>query len=518
MASPPPGLPPLEVQVAELRAQVAALTAASSTALSPDAIDTVWLLFSGTLVFFMQCGFGMLEAGTVSSKGTQDIMLKNLFDSALGGILWWLVGYGFTNEGGSPFIGISAAGGRETHFVTVDQMSKEVTDGVEWAQVFFQFTFAAAAATIVSGAVAERAMLPAYVVFSSLITSFIYPVVAHWVWSGSGWLNLQNDHAFLGGILDFAGSGVVHMTGGVAALAGSAVIGPRTGRFDPATGFPIPTPGHSSVLCVLGTFILWLGWYGFNAGSIVLISNNQHGGPSAAGRIVLTTTLAASAGGITSVVLERRFGFAKEWSVSAMCNGILSGLVSVTASCATVYPWAAIVIGCFGACAYRLASHAILRRGIDDPLDAFAVHGAGGAWGVVACSLLSAPRYTKQVARYDDGGLFYGGYRMFPAALVFLIVHILWVGSLSFLTFYGLHKGKLLRVPKHMEDAAAKIQLAQQAIDDSVHAGIPYEGHTAPANPSFASSVATETSGATEEVNGAPDDVAEVDAVVVSSA
>ena len=228
-------------------------------------MDTFWLLFMGSLVFFMQCGFGMLEAGAVKSRSTQNIMLKNLFDTAIGGVLWWLVGYGITNEGGSVFIGLEPTGNRTdsyyatTYHMTSDVGDDEPTSGYAWALVFFQFTFAAAAATIVSGAVAERAMLPAYLVHSCAITGFVYPVVAHWVWAKEGWLSYQNKDAVSGGMLDFAGSGVVHMTGGISALIGAYVIGPRPGRFD-ESGAVVLMPGHSSVLQVLGTFILWLGW------------------------------------------------------------------------------------------------------------------------------------------------------------------------------------------------------------------------------------------------------------------
>ncbi len=350
----------LEASVNELQARLAAV---QSSTLSQEAADTFWLLISGILIFFMQCGFGMLEAGAVASRSTQSIMMKNLFDAALAGLLWWLVGYGITNEGGSSFLGLTPLANRTgSYYATFELMEGGAhTPGTHWANVFFQFTFAAASATIVSGAVAERAQLPAYLIFSSLITGFVYPVIAHWVWSSTGWLSWTNPDSPLQ-MLDFAGSGVVHMTGGVAAFAGAAVIGPRSGRFD-SSGHAVPMPGHSSVLQVLGTFILWLGWYGFNAGSTLAITTET---AKTAGRVVVTTTLAAAAGGVTSVTLEKVLGARRTWDVVAMCNGILAGLVSITAGCATVMPWAGVIMGVVGGCVYRFASSTMLRLQVDD--------------------------------------------------------------------------------------------------------------------------------------------------------
>lgn len=211
------------------------------------------------------------------------------------------------------------------------------------------------------------------------------------------------------------------------------------------------------------------------------IATNANGGPAAAGRIVLVTTLAAAAGGISSVCLEKVFGRAAQWDVSALCNGILAGLVSITAGCATVHPWAALAIGVLGACIYRCAARAVLRMRIDDPLDAFAVHGACGVWGVISCALLSVPTYAKQVAGRDNGGLFYGSSTMLGATIVFVLAHAAWVGSLSFLTFTCLSKLDLLRVPRYMEEAAAKIEMQQESMDDSVHLGEAYEPAVSPA-------------------------------------
>ena len=280
------------VTLADLANQLQELRAAS---------DAWWLLINGVLVFFMQCGFGyasscasnpkpvpadckvcsravrsMLEAGVVTARSTQNILLKNLLDTSLGGIVWWAAGHAIAYGHGNSFIGTV---GESNLFFSISQ---EMTDSAAgdsilegsgtpaktFALWWFQFTFASVAATIVSGAVAERANLLAYLTYSTMITLLVYPVVAHWVWSTSGWLNLQNPDAVFGGVIDFAGSGVVHVTGGVAALCGASIIGPRRGRFAKAPehvercrrAMPMPMPGHSTVLQALGTFILWMGW------------------------------------------------------------------------------------------------------------------------------------------------------------------------------------------------------------------------------------------------------------------
>ena len=470
-----------------------------------EVLNTVWLLFTSSLVFFMQCGFGMLEAGAVRSKATQSIMLKNLFDVSLGGVLWWLVGYGFTNGGGNPFIGVTGSTEVGSYFASSGLTDADgpgdppPASGVAWSLIFFQFTFAATAATIVSGAVAERAQLPAYLAFSSVTTAIIYPTVAHWCWSTSGWLAVSNPDALLGGVLDFAGSGVVHMTGGVAAFAGAKIIGPRVGRFDDS-GHVVPMHGHSSVLQVLGTFILWLGWYGFNMGSTLGMNVNS---ARTAGRTVLTTTLSGAAGGITSVSMERFAGRARAWEVDAMCNGILAGLVSITAGCATVLPWASLIIGVIGGLIYRFASRMMLKNKIDDPLDAFAVHGACGCWGLISAALFSTPSYALAVSNLDEGGLFYGGPKMLGAVTVFLIAHFAWVGSLSFFLFWCLKKLGLLRVPNHVHLATLNnsggVKGESNADDASTHGGSPFipAAAAAAADPSAISV----TSATTEPMN-----------------
>ena len=228
------------------------VSALSARATSTDAAqDVAWLLLSAFVVFLMQCGFCMLEAGSVTSKSTESIMMKNLCDCAVTVILWWVVGYAFAFGDGNGFIGYNT----DTFF-----MNKAETS-YDWAFFFFQFNFAATASTIVSGATAERSQILSHLFFSSMNAMsmnamIIYPVVAHWAWSSSGWASISSGHAFSSGVIDFAGCGPVHTVGGVASLVGAAIAGPRLGRFEHK--LPIPLPGHSSVLQVMGTFILWM--------------------------------------------------------------------------------------------------------------------------------------------------------------------------------------------------------------------------------------------------------------------
>merc|ERR1740130_532026 len=272
-------------------------------------VDTFYMLYSGTLVFFMQAGFGVLEAGSVRIKNTRNILLKNLLDACVGAFIWWAWGHGtayphgtqgHSSDGdGNPFIGLPGAATGASGWVGSD----ESANGADFASWWFQYVFAAAAATIVSGAMAERAQLSAYIVYTTVITGLIYPVIVHWVWDGHGWASSFNENSLLGGVIDFAGSGVVHMTGGVAAFWGALIIGPRSGRFD-ADGQPVAIRGHSSVLQAFGTFMLWFGWYGFNPGSTLAITPTGYAATAA--RATVCTTLSAAFGGMTVVLVTKK--------------------------------------------------------------------------------------------------------------------------------------------------------------------------------------------------------------------
>ena len=408
-------------------------------------VDTHWLIYCGTLVFLMQCGFAMLEAGSVRTKNTKNILFKNVLDACVGALLWWFVGHGIAYDSGNGFIGEPSYS-----VLTQGYHTQEDAHGATWAMWFFQYVFAATSATIVSGAMAERTSITAYLIYTSILTAFVYPVIVHWVWSSDGWLSAFNDNAILK-VMDFAGSGVVHMTGGVAGFWGALIVGPRLGRFDDSI------QGHSSVLQVLGTLLLWFGWYGFNAGSTLGLSAEFYARDAA--RTMVTTTLSAASGGLSTTIISRII--TKKWLPEVICNGILSGLVSITAGCSVTYPWHAVVIGAIGSLLFKGASALLVKFRIDDPLDAFAVHGVAGFWGVIATGLFAVPSYSYN----GSCGVFFGCWDAFAAAITAVSIQVAWVSVWSSAMFLVLKKLQILRVTKEEEE---------QGLDLSKHGGSAY--------------------------------------------
>jgi len=325
------------------------------------AINEVWLVLAAALVMFMQAGFALVEAGFTSAKNAGNIIMKNVMDFSVGGITYWAFGFALA-YGGSTVGGLFAYG--EVFFFN------DTSRASEW---FFQVVFAATAATIISGAIAGRVKFTSYLIYTPFITGLIYPIVTHWVWGG-GWL------AELG-FFDFAGSGVVHMLGGVAALAAVVVVGPRLGKFD-ANGKPRAMPGHSLTLGALGVFILWFGWYGFNAGSTLAAVGQDIASP------VVTTTLAAGAGALGAMFAV--WAVTGKPDVGFTINGVLAGLVGITAGTASVGFGAAILIGLIAGVIMVGSVIALERAGIDDPVGAISVHGTAGLWGVLAVALFSS--------------------------------------------------------------------------------------------------------------------------------
>mmetsp|Transcript_38271 Transcript_38271/g.120132 ORF Transcript_38271/g.120132 Transcript_38271/m.120132 type:complete len:497 (+) Transcript_38271:64-1554(+) len=441
--------------------------------------DVLFLLVASLNVFFMQCGFGMLEAGSVTSRSTQAILLKNLLDACTSAFIWWVLGHGIAFDGTNGFIGTAGSDMSSFFLSGYGSGSDSGYHRVFW---WFQWTFAAAAGTIVSGAVAERAHLLAYLTYTCILTAVIYPIIVHWCWSPAGWLSIKNSDAVLGGVIDFAGSGVVHLTGGTAGFFGALIIGPRHGRFEvvydgskpPRRGRPLQLPGHAPVLQALGTFILWLGWYGFNAGSQLRIATP--GASEVVGRIVVNTTLSAAGSGLVSLAIATLGQWRRgtiNYEVPAICNGILAGLVSITAGCATVHPWAALVIGMTGGLVYRGCSHCVLHKlKVDDPLDSSSVHGACGAWGVIGAAIFSIDSAT-QVAYPErnggSGGLVSGHGDMLAAAVVQVLCIICWTGCFSTALFLTLKKFNVLRRPDSYGAAAM-----DEDLDATIHEGMPY--------------------------------------------
>jgi len=449
--------------------KMAADQTAADLGVAKKETDTFYILFAGCLVFLMQCGFATLEAGSVRDKNVRNVLLKNALDACVGAIVWYLFGYGIAT-GGNAFIGTTA--GNYALSGLDDTVSDYTANGYDWISFFFSFTFAAAASTIVSGAVAERCQLGAYLVYTIFITGFIYPVVVHWVWDGTGFLSAFNADHLVGGVIDFAGSGVVHMTGGVAGCVGAAFLGPRLGRFENPDEFE----GHSTPLQIIGTFLLWFGWYGFNGGSTLYI--NGYGRDMA--RVAVTTTLSAAMSGATGLLIKKwipaKLGGSGNYDVGHTCNSILGGLVGVTAGCASVSAPGAIVIGFLSAFVYHAASCLMRKLKIDDPLDAFAVHGACGFWGCVSVGLFAVKAYSyvpnasnpmyAEIKGYD-GGAFTGETvgAVLGAELVALIIEIIWVGGMSSILFGTLKMTGMLRVSKEVEEAG---------LDSSKHGGSAY--------------------------------------------
>ncbi len=349
------------------------------------ALDNAFLFITAVLVFFMQAGFAMVEAGFNSSKNVVNILFKNSMDICVGVLLFFLIGFGImypTVYAGdwSEVSGYFAFGGSglDDYVITAD---RTFSPEVDW---LFQAVFAATAATIVSGAVAGRMKVGAYLLYSAILTGLIYPISGYWKWGG-GWLTWFGEKTADGWSMafqDFAGSAVVHGVGGFAGLAGAIILGPRLGRF--VNGKSIPMPGHSLPLTALGVFILWFGWYGFNPGSQLAFQGTSD--IDAVMHIALTTTLAAGAGGLCATLLSW-FMFGKP-DLSMALNGILGGLVGITACCDCMSSWMAIVVGLVSGVLIIAGVLLLDKLKIDDPVGAWPVHGLCGVWGCMAIGIL----------------------------------------------------------------------------------------------------------------------------------
>lgn len=429
------------------------------------AVDNTYLLFSAYLVFAMQLGFAMLCAGSVRAKNTMNIMLTNVLDAAAGGLSYYLFGFAFAF--GAPsngFIGRHFFGLRDYPIPTND-----------YSFFLYQWAFAIAAAGITSGSIAERTQFVAYLIYSSFLTGFVYPVVSHWFWSGDGWASASRTDGnvlFGSGVIDFAGSGVVHMVGGIAGLWGALIEGPRIGRFD-RTGRSVALRGHSASLVVLGSFLLWFGWYGFNPGSFFTIAKGYGGAGyygqwSAIGRTAVTTTLAGSTAALTTLFSKRLL--VGHWNVIDVCNGLLGGFAAITSGCAVVEPWAAIVCGFVAAWVLIGLNKVAAKVEYDDPLEAAQLHGGCGAWGVLFTGLFAKREYVEEIYGIGRpcGALMGGGGKLVAAQLIQIVVVCGWVTATMGPLFYVLHKLNLLRISR--EDETAGMDLTR-------HGGFAYAYH-----------------------------------------
>ena len=375
-----------------------------------NSVDSLWVVIAGILVMFMQPGFMLVETGFTRSKNSVNIVMKNFMDFSVGAITYWAFGFALA-YGGTTIGGFLAYG---NFFLEGDSLT-----------YFFQVVFAATAATIVSGAVAERTKFSAYLMFQPFICGLIYPIVTHWVWSGQGWLGDL-------GFIDFAGSGVVHMVGGFAALAAVTVVGPRIGKYDDQ-GSPLPLPGSSMVAGALGVFILWFGWYGFNVGSALAAVDVD------LASIAVTTTLSAAAASISAMYTSMISG---KPDVSMTLNGALAGLVGITAGCANVNNLGAVLIGLVSGVLVVYSINFIEKKGFDDAVGAISVHGVCGAWGVLA------------VAIFDNSdGLVNGGSSLFVPQIIGMFAIAAWAYITSFIVLKAIDSAVGLRVTPEEEIA-----------------------------------------------------------------
>ena len=411
-------------------------------AITPDelasSLDTVWMLLAAMLVFFMQPGFALCEAGFTRSKNTANILFKNFVDFVLGSLLFWFLGFGLMfGSNGEGFVGMPNFG---------DLSFFDNGLPVE-GFLIFQTVFCATAATIVSGAMAERTKFSMYIVYSFFISLLIYPISGHWTWGG-GWLCNGDETSFMmttfgATFHDFAGSAIVHSVGGVLAFVGALCLGPRLGKYD-KNGKSRAIRGHNLMAAALGVFILWFGWFGFNPGSQLAASGEVNS--TAISHVFLTTNLAAAAGGFaTMFVTWIKYG---KPSLSLTLNGVLAGLVGITAGCDLVAPWAAVVIGLVCGTVLVFSIEFIdVKLHVDDPVGASSVHGVCGILGTLMTGLLAT----------DGGALLGGGWGFFGAQVFGVLMIDVWAAAAGFVLFYGIKALKGLRVDKRIEEEGLDI-------------------------------------------------------------
>ncbi len=394
-----------------------------------DEGNILWTCIAAFLVFFMQAGFSFVEAGFTRAKNVCNILMKNVMDFSVGSIAFWAVGFGLMFGLGTGYFGTSSFFFDPEAVIQDGKTASEIAGSsvnFGWAFLLFQTVFAATAATIVSGAMAERTKFGSYLVFTLVITVIVYPIFGHWAWgslyfgdASGGWLEGL-------GFLDFAGSTVVHSVGGWAALAGAIVLGPRLGKYK--NGKITPIPGHNMAMGALGVFILWLGWFGFNAGSTTEIN----GGGLAP--IALVTNLAAAAGAIGAMGIS--WALFKKPDISMTLNGALAGLVAITAGCDIIKPHYAVLTGLVAGLVVVLFVMMFDRIRVDDPVGAISVHGVCGAWGTLAIGLFG-----------NEVGLVYGaGLAQFWTQLIGVSVALGWTLAVCFPIFLAIKYTVGLRV------------------------------------------------------------------------
>jgi ammonium transporter, Amt family len=398
-----------------------------------DYLNNIWVFIAGVLVFFMQAGFALLEAGLTRAKNVVNIFTKNIADAMIGILAFFATGYALAfGDSGGWFMGTS-------NFFLQDLDLAAIPEGglSPATTFFFQAVFAATAVTIASGAMAERTKFSSYLIFSAVMCAFIYPVVVHWTWGGGLIADIQIGDAVFS---DFAGSGIVHMTGGIAAFMGALFLGPRIGRYS-EDGTPRAIPGHNIPFATLGVFILWLGWFGFNPGSELLADEFVS-------TIAVNTMLAAAAGGF--VTAATIWLVAGKPDLAMIGNGVLAGLVAITAPCGAVTPVWSLVIGGIAGVLVVFSVLFFDKIKIDDPVGAISVHGVCGAWGLLSIGLFA--RYDDAFLGRDDAGLIYGGgFEQLAVQALMLVIILAWVAVTTGALFFTIKKTIGLRVSREEE-------------------------------------------------------------------
>lgn len=397
-------------------------------------LDQIWLLLAGFLVFFMQAGFAMLEGGFIRHTGVVNSLAENFMDACVTGIVFFIVGYGIAYGAYDAEAGIGSSLLGQVEIALGGITGAGTEDGFKFIDFFFQFAFAGAAATIATGAMAERTNFVGKLIYSAIIGAIIYPVVVFWTWGG-GWIAEQ-------GFVDFAGSTIVHMTGGVIAFIGAFMVGPRAGRI-----FGAPPRPSNMALAALGTFILWFGWYGFNVGSTLSATD-----PNALGLVAVNTTLAAAMGALAAMLFQ--YFRTQKWDLGFILNGSLAGLVGITAGCASVAPIGAIIIGGLAGIVVVLAVSFTESIKVDDAVGAFAVHGVCGAFGTIMIGFLGVGELIAVNNGVEGvaGILMGGGATLLISQVVGVIGVIVWAGVTSVLMFGALKAAGILRMHSEGEE------------------------------------------------------------------
>ena len=409
------------------------------------AASTVWVVVAAILVMFMQAGFAFLEAGLTRMKNVGHVAAKNVLIFALASIVYYLVGFGIAfGDGGNGLVGGSGFA------PSIDELVSVGTKPFSWftaipgaAAYMFEVVFCAVSLAIVWGAMAERTKLWVYFAFGIVFT-LMYSVVSHWIWSPEGWLFAQ-------GMQDFAGSTVVHYQGALAGLAGALLLGPRIGKFG-SDGKPNPIPGHNMAYVTLGVIILWFGWFGFNPGSTLSV---DFGGVGFFAYVALNTNLAAAAGVVGAV--GTAWLVIKKPDLSMMLNGAIAALVAITAACAFVAPWAALLIGFVAGVIVVLGVLAVERIGIDDPIGAIAAHGMAGVWGTLSLGFLALPGQAEALATGAGGFLYTGSLGQLGTQALGLLTVGVFTFSASFVSLWAMKRTFGIRTDPDVETAGLDV-------------------------------------------------------------